>query len=302
MAPKVTVFGEVLWDVLPGSKLAGGAPMNVVAHLHNYGIETAFISRVGNDELGAELMAFIQNQGLPTGLIQTGQTHLTGIAKANISDTNEVTYKILHPVAWDYLQFEEKALQKIKESDLFVYGSLAARDDLSRETLLTYLENASMPVFDVNLRPPHYTREGVLLLMEYASVVKMNEHELKEITGWLTDYENDRQAMAFLKKLFRLQKVILTCGADGAMVLTETDEFFSHPGFRVKVADTIGSGDAFLAAFLYQTLHQQTTQDALEFACAAGACVATRQGALPAFTENDIHQMIRRQHAGEALI
>jgi len=303
MTPKLTVFGEVLWDVLPDARLAGGATMNVAAHLQRYGMDVAFISRVGHDELGNELLAFMAQQGLDTRWVQTGETHLTGIAKANVSDSNEVTYKILHPVAWDYIQFDAAAVEHVAHSDYFAYGTLAARDRTTRDTLLRYLAprdpreaangNARPKhVFDVNLRPPHYTREQVLELLDLADIAKMNEHEIREVTTWLTTYENERQAMAFLIDRFKLDMLILTCGGDGAMVLTGPGEYHRHAGFTVQVADTIGSGDAFLGAFLYQTATGHSLPDSLEFACAAGAFVAGKPGALPAFGETDIQDFL----------
>lgn len=295
MTPKLTVFGEVLWDVLPDARLAGGATMNVAAHLQRYGMDVAFISRVGHDELGAELLAFMAQQGLDTQWVQTGETHLTGIAKANVSDSNEVTYKILHPVAWDYIQFDAAAAEQVASSDFFVYGTLAARDRTSRDTLLRYLANAQARVFDVNLRPPHYSREQVLELLGFASIVKTNEHEIREVTGWLTTFESEKQAMTYLVDRFKLDMLVLTCGADGAMVLTRNGEFHQHAGFTVEVADTIGSGDAFLGAFLCQTATGHSLSESLEFACAAGAFVAGKAGALPAFGETDIHEFIQAQ-------
>lgn len=296
MTPKLTVFGEVLWDVLPDVRLAGGATMNVAAHLQRYGMDVAFISRVGHDELGAELLAFMTQHGLDTQWVQTGETHLTGIAKANVSDSNEVTYKILHPVAWDYIQFDAAAAQQIAESDFFVYGSLAARDRTSRDTLLRYLGYARTCVFDVNLRPPHYTREQVLELLGFAGIVKMNEHEIREVTAWLTPFEDEKQAMTFLIDRFKLDMLVLTCGAEGAIVLTSSGEYHRHAGFTVEVADTIGSGDAFLGAFLYQTATGHSLSESLEFACAAGAFVAGKAGALPAFGETDIQDFIHTKH------
>lgn len=295
MTPKLTVFGEVLWDVLPDARLAGGATMNVAAHLQRYGMDVSFISRVGHDELGSELLAFMAQQGLSTTWVQTGETHLTGIAKANVSDSNEVTYKILHPVAWDYIQFDPAAADRVAGSDFFVYGTLAARDHTTRGTLLRYLTHARVPVFDVNLRPPHYTREEVLELLGFARIVKMNEHELREVAGWVGAFENERQAMTMLLDRFRLSMVILTCGADGAMVLTTSGEYQQHPGFSVEVADTIGSGDAFLGAFLYRNATGHSIAESLEFACAAGAFVAGKSGALPAFGETDIQDLIHTQ-------
>ncbi|WP_353719023.1 carbohydrate kinase [Dyadobacter sp. 676] len=297
MTPKLTVFGEVLWDVLPDARLAGGAPMNVAVHLQRYGMDVSFISRVGRDELGAELLAFMAEQGLSTRWVQTGETHLTGIAKANVSDSTEVTYKILHPVAWDYIRFDHAAAQCVAASDFFVYGTLASRDRTSRDTLLRYLASTRVPhgcvpIFDVNLRPPHYTREQVTELLAFARIVKMNEHELREVSGWLAPFENERQAMAVLVDRFGLDMLVLTCGAEGAMVLTAGGEYHRHSGFTVDVSDTIGSGDAFLGAFLYRFATGHPLPASLEFACAAGASVASKKGALPAFTETDIHALI----------
>jgi fructokinase len=302
MTPKLTVFGEVLWDVLPDVRLAGGATMNVAAHLQRYGMDVAFISRVGHDELGTELLAFMEHQGLSTRWVQTGETHLTGIAKANVSDSNEVTYKILHPVAWDYIQFDAAAAEQVAASDFFVYGTLAARDHTTHDTLLRYLghtgaPNGCLPVFDVNLRPPHYTQKQTLELFGFARIVKVNEHELREVAGWIAPFETEKQALTMLLERFRLDMIILTCGADGAMVLTKGGEFHQHPGFTVEVADTIGSGDAFLGAFLYQFATAHSIPASLEFACAAGAFVASRAGALPAFTEADIQGTIHAQQA-----
>lgn len=295
MTPKLTVFGEVLWDVLPDTRLAGGATMNVAAHLERYGTDVSFVSRVGHDELGAELLAFMEGHGLSTAFVQTGETHLTGIAKANVSDSHEVTYKILYPVAWDYIQFDNLAAERIEASDYFVYGSLAARDNITRGTLLRYLQVARTPVFDVNLRPPHYTREGVLELLAFGRIVKMNEHELAEVAGWLGDFAGEREAMALVMGRYKLEMLVLTCGEHGATILTADGQYHQHSGFEVQVADTIGSGDAFLGALLYKIATGHSVSDALEFACAAGAFVAGKTGALPVFTESDITAMIRKQ-------
>ena len=130
--------------------------MNVAADLRNFGVNAQIISRVGDDELGVEMVQFLTSKGLPTDLVQIGRTHLTGVAKANISDANEVTYKIVQPVAWDYIQPDPQLTETVRQSDLFVYGSLAARSPMTRDTLLDLLQVARRKVFDVNLRAPHY--------------------------------------------------------------------------------------------------------------------------------------------------
>ncbi|WP_210487758.1 carbohydrate kinase family protein [Rufibacter aurantiacus] len=282
MSEKIVCFGETLWDILPSGRMPGGAPMNVAIHLHHNGFDPVVVSRVGSDDLGKELVAFLQAQKINTDYLQTGQTHLTGIVKANISDRNEVTYKIVEPVAWDYIQFEERTAQLVSESDLFIYGSLVARGATSQEALLQYLSLARKKVFDVNLRPPHYTTERVLALLGLADVVKMNHQELAEICTWLGAEGDMAQQMQFIKEHLGLELVIITRGDKGAAAFSQ-DGFFEHEGYHVEVEDTIGSGDAFLATFLTHYLRHKPMNQILERACLTGAYVATQRGATPTY-------------------
>ncbi|MGV2406671.1 UNVERIFIED_CONTAM: hypothetical protein O8I47_09020, partial [Campylobacter lari] len=116
--------------------------------------------------------------------VQRGKTHLTGIVKANVDDANEVVYKIVQPVAWDYIQYDDKLAELVATADVLVYGSLAARQVDTRETLYRLLPHARLRVFDVNLRPPHYTKEVTKYLLSKANLVKMNHHELAEVMEW----------------------------------------------------------------------------------------------------------------------
>ncbi|WP_181307999.1 carbohydrate kinase [Rufibacter sp. XAAS-G3-1] len=287
MQQKIVCFGETLWDILPSGKQPGGAPMNVAIHLRRNGFYPVVVSRVGNDDLGKELVSFLEEQQVNTSCLQTGQTHLTGVVKANISDRNEVTYKIVEPVAWDYIQYEERIAELISQSDVFIYGSLVARSSTSQETLLQYLPLAKLKIFDVNLRPPHYTNERVLTLLEFANIVKMNHQELAEICEWLGVEGDLAQQMHSIKDHFSLELVIVTRGENGAAALNET-AFFEHGGFHVEVEDTIGSGDAFLATFLTNYLQQEPLELALERACLVGAFLATQRGATPAYRPHEI--------------
>ena len=265
--------------------------MNVAVHLRNFGLESRMISRVGDDDLGKELLDFIIDKGIPADTIQRDQTHSTGVVEANVSDSNEVTYEIIQPVAWDYIQYDESLVTCVKQSDVFIYGSLAARSEHSRDTLYQLLETAALKVFDVNIRPPHYSREIIEHLLVQANIVKMNHHELAEIVAWYGTQSSEEAAMQDLMERFSLQTVCVTRGENGAVVLNQ-EGFVQQTGFPVKVADTIGSGDSFLAAFLYKTLQGETTQKTLEFACATGAYVATQRGATPAFTEQTIEAFL----------
>lgn len=283
----IACFGEMLWDVLPTGKQPGGAPLNVAVHLHNFGLGAHIISRVGHDDLGAELLAFVGSKHISTHYVQQGETHLTGVVKANVSNSMEVTYQIVKPVAWDYIQYDAALSELVQQADAFVYGSLAARHAPSRETLYRLLQQASLKVFDVNLRPPHYSRDVVSYLLNQADIVKLNHHELAEIMGWFGVSSDEATALRWLAERFQLQAVCVTKGADGA-ALWVGQQLYNSPGLVVQVQDTIGSGDAFLAALLRGWLAGQTPPDYLAFACAAGSLVASCQGATPAISEAEV--------------
>jgi fructokinase len=298
MNKTIVCFGEVLWDILPTGQQPGGAPFNVAVHLHQLGQRVELISRVGDDDLGRELLDFITSKGLSTAHVQQGKTHLTGVVKANVDDANEVVYKIVQPVAWDYIQYESELAELVTAADVLVYGSLAARQAGTRETLYRLLESAKFKVFDVNLRPPHYTKEVTKYLLSKADLVKMNHHELAEIMGWFgfESVDDRAQAMSWLAQRFALQAVCVTCGAGGALLWTN-GQLYHSPGLVVEVCDTIGSGDAFLAALLRGWLTGEEPAAALRFACAAGALVATHQGATPTITADAVTALLTLQTA-----
>jgi fructokinase len=286
----IACFGEMLWDVLPNGRQPGGAPLNVAVHLRHLGLEAQLISRLGHDDLGAELRAFVEAQGLATTHVQQGEQHLTGVVKANVDNHHEVSYKIVQPVAWDYIQYEAGLSQLVAQAAAFVYGSLAARSPTSRETLYRLLPHATCRVFDVNMRAPHYSRDVVTYLLQQADLVKLNHHELAEVMGWFGASPAEDTALRWLAERFQLQAVCVTKGAAGA-VLWSGQQLYHCPGVAVAVQDTIGSGDAFLAALLMGWLAGQPPAEYLAFACAAGALVATHQGATPLIATDQIRAL-----------
>lgn len=290
-------FGEVLWDLLPSGKMPGGAPMNVATHLQNLGIPSAMISRVGNDTLGEEIKAFLTSKHCITDYIQTDNEHSTGIVKVSLSSKKEATYEIVHPVAWDFIEVSPEIIDLVKNAKALVFGTLACRDAHSRATLFELLEHASTKVYDVNLRPPHYSQELIESLLQKANIVKMNEDELQIISNWYGfDNDTDKQKLTALAHKFTLDTLIVTQGGDGAM-LWDDNRFYKSNGYQVVVADTIGSGDSFLAGFLKNILEGKSANYALEYACALGALVASHHGANPAIEEEQILTMMNQENS-----
>jgi fructokinase len=154
------------------------------------------------------------------------------------------------------------------------------------------LETATTKVLDINLRRPHYHQATVEPLLHKADILKLNEAELDIITGWYGSFSNKEQQIQFLQDRFHMDAIVVTMGGEGAMV-AKSSGFYYNPGYKVQVADTIGSGDAFLAGFIYQIYNRAPVQDALDYAAALGALIATYSGACPAYDPEQINQLMR---------
>lgn len=273
----VVCFGEMLWDILPDKALPGGAVMNVAYHLHRLGNAVTLISRVGNDEKGTQLLDLLSGYGLPITHVQIDPEHETGIVYADMSDPHAVKYTIVHPVAWDYIAPD--AGIKVNDS-YFIFGSLCSRDKVSRNTLKQLLTKAGTKVLDINLRAPHYTKEYIEWLLTQCDILKLNEDELTLILSWYYKDIDLDTGLQLLANRFSIPVIVVTKGADGAMLLMN-GLLYSVDGIAVKVADTIGSGDAFLAGFLHAYRQGKTPNACLGFANALGALVASYPGGCP---------------------
>jgi fructokinase len=287
----VVCFGEVLWDLLPSKALPGGAPMNVAYHLQKLGTKPAMISKIGTDNYGKGLVDLLADNKITTDFLQVDYDHPTGLVYANPNEYNEVVYDIVFPSAWDFIQQQDEYMAIAEQSEFFVYGSLTSRSKVSRDTLYQLLAAAKTKVLDINLRPPHFNRAHVEYLLEKANILKMNIAELELITGWFSPLANTEERIKIVQDRFHINTIIVTMGGDGALV-SDKGMVYRHNGFKVTVADTIGSGDAFLAGFLHQLLNSANAKEALGFASAIGAFIATQQGACPDYTISQITELI----------
>ncbi len=281
---KILCFGEILWDAIGNEKVAGGAPMNVARHLVQQGANVLFASRVGTDVSGNGLVDFLKSSGLYSSLIQADAQLPTCEVTVQLNEHGHATYIIPEPVSWDNIQPEEELTHAANEASAVVFGSLACRNTVTRDTLLNLIENTTaLKVFDVNLRPPHYTLATIESLCEKADVIKMNEDEADLLTGEVTG-ELKEKIIAFQQK-YHSQIICVTRGEHGAIVWRD-NEFFEHPGFKVEVVDTVGAGDSFLATFISGILGDVQMDHVIERACKIGGFVASRRGANPVYDES----------------
>jgi len=285
----IVCFGEVLWDVLPTESIAGGAPMNVAIRLQSLGFPTKIISQVGNDDLGKSLVSIINEKKVDTALIQVSETLGTGEVLVHLDEKGSATYDIVYPSAWDGIALTEANKNAVKESDAFVFGSLACRDAVSKNTLLELLKVAKYKLFDINIRPPFYSIALLEELMLLADFIKLNDEELLEVAHEMGSTTNSiEENIIFIANKTQTKTICITRGGDGA-VLYINDTFYSHPGFKVTVADTIGAGDSFFASLLSKLLVSTDYQEAVTFGCAVGALVASQKGANPEIASNMIN-------------
>lgn len=266
--------------------------MNAALHLFKNAINAIVISSVGNDQNGEDLRTYLETQGLTTAYIQQHPSLPTGVVEVDLDENQHPSYTIVKPVAWDAIKLDEELKDLVKNADAFLFGSLASRDERSKATLFQLIPSAKLRVLDLNLRPPHVDQDFIKELISSCDVLKLNEDELEFIGNLLNINENNlKERISAVASASGVRTVCITLGAEGAAVYHEGN-LYKHEGFRVTVADTVGAGDAFLATFLAGYLKEQPIAAVLERACAAGALVASKKGANPDYSMEDITEFL----------
>ncbi|MCY2687974.1 carbohydrate kinase family protein [Salinimicrobium sp. TH3] len=289
---KAVCYGEVLFDVFPDEERIGGAPLNVAARLSSLGINTRMISKIGADQKGEQIIAFLKEQGVETSNVLRDPQYSTGVVNVSLSKSGSATYEIAYPAAWDKIELTPKNLEAAKECDLFIFGSLVCRDEVSRNSLFELLEKAKYKVLDFNLRPPYYTRELLCDLINKADFIKFNDDELFEIAEILgSSFHSLEQNLMYIAENSSAKTICVTKGRHGA-VLYRDGKLVYNSGFKIEVKDTVGAGDSFMAGLLAKIFQGENSQNALDFACALGALVAGEKGANPKLDPKKVKEFI----------
>lgn len=280
--PVVVGIGELLWDILPGGKQAGGAPINFVYHASCLGAEGYAVSAVGNDPEGEEIIQELESNGIKYSLSKVNFP--TGYVPVMLKD-GIPSYTIVENVAWDHIPLSNEAIRLIKKADAVCYGTLGQRTETSRKTIHTLIDLApetALKFFDINIRQSYYSKELIEDSLKKASILKVNDEELvllRELFHLPT--ENDAACHTLLTS-FRLSHLILTAGGEYSSIYTpEAVSTLATP--KVEVADTVGAGDAFSGAFIYSILTGKDVREAHRLAVEIAAFVCTRHGAWPEY-------------------
>lgn len=280
----VVGMGEALWDVLPEGKKIGGAPANFAYHISQFGLPSCVVSAVGNDPLGDEILENFTSKGL-NQLIER-VPYPTGTVQVEIDQAGIPQYDIKENVAWDNIPFTPQLDELAGKTRAVCFGSLAQRNVVSRETIARFLDRMpvredSLVVFDVNLRQGFYNKEILCESMRRCNILKINDEELVTVSRMFGYPGIDLQDKCWiLLGKYNLKMLILTCGINGSYVFTPGNVSFL-PTPRVEVADTVGAGDSFTAAFISCVLKGMPVAEAHRRAVATSAFVCTCNGAMP---------------------
>ena len=277
-------MGEALWDVLPEGKKIGGAPANFAYHVSQFGFDSRVVSAVGEDKLGNEILKNFDAKKL-NYLIEK-VPYPTGTVQVELDPNGVPMYDIKENVAWDNIPFTSALEELAKKTRSVCFGSLAQRSVVSRETINSFLN--AMPdgegqckIFDVNLRQGFYTKEILCNSMKRCNILKINDEELVTVSRMFGYPGIDLQDKCWiLLAKYNLKMLILTCGVNGSYVFTPGVVSFQETP-RVPVADTVGAGDSFTAAFCASILNGKPVPEAHKLAVEVSAYVCTQSGAMP---------------------
>jgi len=280
----ILVIGEVLWDVFADSITLGGAPLNFAAHLQRLGHHPLLVSAVGKDELGERASRSIAGLGLDVALLRRSAKWKTGTAMVGLDATGQPSFRIERPAAYDDLTLSDSDLRLVrdKQPSWLYYGTLfpSLPEPMAALRLIVQALPAAKRFYDVNLRPGFDSPELVSDLIAEANVVKLNETEMEQIGAMLglpSDAEGFCRSGA---ERFGWSAVCVTLGADGCAMLRGA-EYVRTPGRPIQVADTVGAGDAFAAAFLHGLMADLPLDEIANLSNRVGALVASRAGAIP---------------------
>jgi fructokinase len=286
--PLVVGLGELLWDLFPKGKQLGGAPANFAYITALLGDCAVVASRVGDDRLGQEALWQLRSNGLNIDHVQRDAQHPTGTVKVEVDAKGQPEYHITENVAWDFLEFSEDWISLARSTHAVCFGSLAQRSSVSRATIKAFL--SAMPafaigIFDVNLRQSYFTSEILRDSARFARVLKLNHEEFPRFLDLMqcalkNSERTDVTAARWLCKEFGIQLVCITRGSNGSLLVTSSSHD-EHPGFRIKIADTVGAGDAFTATMVHHALRGSSLAAMNAAANRMGAWVASQEGAMP---------------------
>jgi len=286
MGKKIVAFGEVVWDILPGGKVLGGTPVNMVFRCNSFGEKGFLLSRLGYDNSGHEALDKLEELGVSIKNVQIDDEFPTGTVNIAFDENNEPRYKVEPDVAFDHIEFSARALKLVRNADCLFYGLLPQRFGVSKNTIRELIKESpdSIHFFDLKLFEHFFNKKVVENLLKSSNIVRIKEKEVSFLMDKLGMEQGSLEK--FCKQLsakYKLNLILITRGSNGVFAYQNKKGIFTDSGYNVKVVDNIGSGMAFCAAFLHYYLKKKSIKDSLNFGNAAGALNTTKRGATTYF-------------------
>jgi fructokinase len=291
--PQIVAVGELLWDLLPDGARLGGAPANFAVFCARLGNRSVLVSSLGNDDYGDSARSMLVQPNLDLTQLQMSETYPTGTVDVTFSANNQPSYVISRGVAWDFIQLTPGLLATVGAADAICFETLPQRHELSRSTIRSLVDAAHpecVRVCDINIRMPDCSAEVVHWSVAHADIIKLSDEELPLTFSFLGGLGVPTQQLtpeaasrALLENFPGCKLVATTLGAEGSMITTR-EGTFRHPGFPVKLVDTVGAGDAFTAGLLHAYLRGASPQAMAKIGNLCGSYVAGQQGATPALS------------------
>jgi fructokinase len=309
---RILSIGEILWDVFPGGSDSlplehlGGAPLNFAAHARKLGHETYIFSAVGDDKRGPRAIQQIAELRVAVDFIHRVRGVPTGFAAVEIDGEGHPHFAVARPAAYDRIALTDETLTRIADlqPDWIYFGTLfhTTASNLAITRRIVDACPTAYRVYDMNLRGEHWTPDLVKELSSLASVIKASDEDMQLYRPALSmtreDFETSMANTSSAKMwgVPEARAVVITRGAKGCFVYSRGD-LASARGFPVDVADTVGAGDAFTAAFVHALADQRPMTEAARFANAVGALVASRPGAIPDWNLAEVDALLRQENA-----
>jgi fructokinase len=298
MGKKFVCFGELVWDIFPSGPKLGGGPANLAFRLNSFGDEGILLTRIGDDNWGTDALKQLKNLNLSADNIQSDHEFPTGTVKIKVNDLGEADYFITPEVAFDHIEFTTEALKLVRNADCFCFGTLVQRYGISKNTLreLVHESPGVLKFLDLKLRENCYQKEILERSLEYADILRVKDKELLILKEELSlTGANLKDLAGELKNTYKIGIILVTMGQKGVFAIDNSGKFYSDPGYIVPVIDNVGSGVAFSAGFLHYYLNGSSIADAIRLGNAAGALVATTEGATVRFSLKEITGFMKKE-------
>lgn len=294
LVPEVVTLGETMVALVAEEvgplryvsrfqRRIAGAESNVAVGLTRLGVKAGWISRVGDDEFGRYICTTLRGEGVDVSQVELDPKRPTGIMIKELGylGKSRVFYyrsgsaaSVLSPqvLPSNYL---------LDTRHIHLTGITPALSsscaDAALSAIRTVVDAGGTFSFDVNLREQLGVDDLLALLNPFIRAAHflflgLDEAErLFQIRG--------KEAVEEKLALLGVPNVVLKLGSDGASAYSSVSgRWITTSGYEVIVADEVGAGDAFAAAFLAAIFRDMPAEDALQVANAAGALAVTVPG------------------------